>query len=83
MKRLTTMQMIEGALTIINGRRDRQDEKYNGAIADITFGAQRMELSRIEDASRRASEAEALINEYDTIIELLNEIKETYEREAK
>lgn len=83
MERLTTMQMIEGALHIFNGRRDRQDDKYEDAVADITYGVQRMELSRIEDATRRASEAEALINEYDTIIELLNEIKETYEREVQ
>ena len=85
---LTTRDALEGATTIIATRKKRQQDIYNSCIEAITTEASHsisvsMHLDDIAGEIRRAKEAEMLLGEYGTMLSLLRDIMDIYEKEEK
>lgn len=82
---LTTRDALEGAMTIFETRKKRQQEIYDFNIKAIAMDAEStsIHLDDIADDVRRAKEAEMLLGEYGTMLSLLRDILDIYEKEVQ
>lgn len=87
MEKLNTAQMIDGTITIFSQRLVNVTDIYNSEVEDVYHSASSemhiaMNTDRIASSIRRMKGAEALIREYNDILSLLRQIKETYSEEC-
>ncbi len=82
---MTTRDALEGAMTIIETRKKRQQDIYDFNIKAIEMDVKsaNTHLDDIAGDVRRAKEAEVLLKEYGTMLSLLRDIKDIYEKEEE
>lgn len=82
---MTTRDALEGAMAIIETRKKRQRGIYDFNIKAIAMDVEsaNTHLDDIAGDVRRAKEAEVLLKEYETMLSLLRDIKDIYEKEEE
>ena len=82
---VTTREALECAMRIIEKRKKGQQEIYDFNIKAITMDAEsaNTHLDDIAGDVRRAKEAEVLLKEYGTMLSLLRDIIDIYEKEVQ
>ena len=82
---MTTRDALECAMTIIETRKKRQQGIYDFNIKAIAMDVEsaNTHLDDIAGDVRRAKEAEVLLKEYETMLSLLRDIKDIYEKEEE
>ena len=82
---VTTREALECATRIIEKRKKIQQEIYDFNVKAIAMDAEsaNTHLDDIAGDVRRAKEAETLLGEYGTMLSLLRDILDIYEREVQ
>ena len=82
---VTTREALECATRIIEKRKKRQQEIYDFNVKAIAMDAEsaNTHLDDIAGDVRRAKEAETLLGEYGTMLSLLRDVMDIYEKEMQ